>query len=492
VTSLVLSGARLHGRDAASDVVIRDGVIADVAPAGALRAGRGEVLEVVDAGGRFVGPGMWDHHVHLRQVALRRRRVDLAAATSAADVLAAVRVALDARPAAADGVLVGYGFRDATWREAPSRAALDAVAGDRPVVLVSADLHCGWLSSAAARRAGVTIDATGVLREDAWMAVLRDVETAADLSPAIFAEAAAAAARRGVVGVVDFENADNVTDWPERVAAGVDTQRVVASIWPDRLEEAVARGLRTGDPLDPAGLVTVGPLKVIVDGSLNTRTALCLDPYPEPDPHGSPAAGVAVVPVPELRRLLRTAGANGIGAAVHAIGDRANREVLDVFEELGMRGSIEHAQFVADDDFARFGRLGLVAGIQPEHAMDDRDAAERHWPGRTGRAFAYRSLLDGGARLRLGSDAPVAPLDPWLALAAATTRSRDGRPAWHPEQRIPVDVALAGSVGSRVAPGEPADLVVVEVDPLRATGEQLRTMPVAGTLLGGRWTHRAL
>jgi predicted amidohydrolase YtcJ len=236
----------------------------------------------------------------------------------------------------------------------------------------------------------------------------------------------------------------------------------------------------------------VGPLKVLVDGSLNTRTAYCLDPYPEPDAHGTPAHGLECVPVPELRRLLGTARDNGIGAAVHAIGDRANRDVLDVFEELGTGGSIEHAQFVAADDFARFGRLGIVAGIQPEHAMDDRDAADRHWAGRTDRAFAYRSLLDGGARLRLGSDAPVAAFDPWVTLAAAVTRARDGRPPWHPEQRIPVDVALAGSVGSAVAVGQPADLVIVERDPLVASGEELREMPVAGTLLAGRWTWREL
>ena len=348
--------------------------------------------EVVDVGGRFVGPGMWDWHVHLRQVALRRRRIDLAATSSPADVLGVVRAALGSLAPFSDGIVVGYGFRDAMWPDAPSQAALDDVAGDRPVVLVSADLHCGWLSSAAARRAGVVTDATGVLREAAWMAALRDIEEATPLTPAVFAEAAAAAASRGLVGVLDFENADNAGEWPRLVAAGVDSLRVAASIWPDRLDEAVARGLRTGDRLGPSGLVTVGPLKVMVDGSLNTRTALCIDPYA----HGPVTHGVVSVPVPELRRLLRTARANGIEAAVHAIGDRANHEVLDVFEELGMRGSIEHAQFVAADDFAQV----RPARARRRHPARARDGRPRRRGPALGRADRPRLRLPVPARRR--------------------------------------------------------------------------------------------
>ena len=179
---------------------------------------------------------------------------------------------------------------------------------------------------------------------------------------------------------------------------------------------------------------------------------------------------------------------------MHAIGDRANSEVIDVFERLGLPGVIEHAQLVGEHDFARFARLGLVASVQPEHAMDDRDVADRCWAGRTGRAFAYGSLHAAGATLRLGSDAPVAPLDPWLAIAAATARSRDGREAWHPEQCLPVDVAMAASARGRtdIKEGETADLVILDEDPLAAGPERLREMPVAGTLLGGRWTWRDL
>jgi predicted amidohydrolase YtcJ len=124
--------------------------------------------------------------------------------------------------------------------------------------------------------------------------------------------------------------------------------------------------------------------------------------------------------------------------------------------------------------------------------MDDRDVADHHWAGRTARAFAFGSLHRAGAALRLGSDAPVAPLDPWVSLSAATARSRGDRDAWHPEQRLPLDVALAASVRSSVAVGQPADLVLSDGDPYAADRDALRGMSVAATLLAGRFTWRQL
>jgi predicted amidohydrolase YtcJ len=307
-----------------------------------------------------------------------------------------------------------------------------------------------------------------------------------------FRAAADAAARRGLVGIVDFEIADNAAEWPARVAAGVSALRVQASVWPDRLDAAVASGLRTGERLDPSGLITFGRLKVVVDGSLNTRTAFCHDPYPGLDPAQPHACGVQSVSPAELRALLRTAYASGIEAAVHAIGDKANQQVIDEFERLGVAGTIEHAQLVSTADLERFGRLGLIASVQPEHAMDDRDVADHYWEGRTGRAFAFRSLHEAGATLHLGSDAPVAPLDPWLAIAAAVGRNRDGREPWHPEQRLPFSVALEASARSHVAVGQPADLIVLNEDPTTLPAERLRDLPVVATLLGGRRTWNGL
>ncbi|MCP2635426.1 amidohydrolase family protein [Microbacterium sp. HD4P20] len=485
---VTLRNVRPYGAGEPVDIRIQAGVIAGVAPTGAVEAAG----EVVDGGGRWVGPGLWDAHVHFTQHVIRRRRIDLSATRSAADVIAATVQARAAGWPLTAGMLMGYGFRDALWREPASLESLDAAIRDVPVVLVSGDLHCAWINRAAAGRLGIQIDATGLLREGPWISLLQSLDASVELPDAAYREAADAAASRGVVGVVEYENSDNATEWTERSARGFDALRLEVAVWPDRLEQAIAAGLRSGIGLDERGLIAFGRLKVVVDGSLNTRTAWCWHPYPGMDPAHPHACGVESVAIPELRRLLERARGAGIEAAVHAIGDRANSEVLDTFADLGMPGMIEHAQLVREDDFARFARLGLIASVQPEHAMDDRDVADRHWAGRTGRAFAFGSLHRAGAELRLGSDAPVAPLDPWISLAAATARSRGDRDAWHPEQRLPLDVALAASARSRVEVGQPADLVIVDRDPYDTDRDALREMPVAATLLGGRFTWRRL
>ncbi|WP_072314912.1 amidohydrolase [Agrococcus sp. Marseille-P2731] len=491
-TTLLLRGARTYGSAAPKDLLLRDGLIERIAPAGQLAAD-GEQL---DLDGRFVGPGLWDAHVHFTQWVTQRRRVDLSGTGGATEALAVARQALDAGFPLTDGVLVGYGYRDGLWSDAVSLAAIDAAFGEQPVLLVNGDLHSAWMNSAAARRLQLQPGPDGVARETEWIGTLQRFQEAAPLPLELFRATADAAAARGVVGIVDYENVLGVDEWADRVARGVTSLRVDASVWPDRLEELIARGLRTGDAADlerdPEGLVRMGRLKVVVDGSLNTRTAFCWDPYPDVDPRGVHACGVLSVPIEQLRGLLERARERGVEAAVHAIGDRANSEVLDTFAELGMGGIIEHAQLVREQDFARFAELGLIASVQPEHAMDDRDIADRYWSGRTGRAFAFGSLHRAGAELRLGSDAPVAPLDPWHAIASAVSRSRGGRDAWHPEQTIPLEVALAASSRSTVAVGQPADLVVTDADPLALDRDGLRAMPVAATLLGGRFTHRAL
>lgn len=500
-TTTLLRHARLLGAPEPCDVLLAGGRVARVAPGGTLTGVAGTAgtagttgTSVVDLDGRVLMPGLWDAHVHMTQWVVRRERLDLTPAGSAAATLDLVRAALPAWPR---DLLVGYGFRDALWPDLPTQGALDEVAAGRPVVLISLDLHCGWLSAAAAALLGVRPGPDGVLREGPWIAALDVLDGFTRPTDAAYRDAGLAAARRGVVGVVELENADNATDWPRRVAAGADALRVEASVWPDRLAEVVARGLRSGDVLDLTGLVTMGPLKVVVDGSLNTRTAWCWDPYPgvaadHPHPCGLPA-----VAPEELDALLATATAHGVRATVHAIGDRAAGRVLDAFERLGplaQPGTIEHAQLVTRTDVARFARLGLVASVQPEHAVDDRDVADRYWPGRTDRAFAYGSLHAAGVPLRLGSDAPVSPLDPWHAVAAAVRRTRDEQPPWHPEQRLPLDVALAASVRGplRVGAGDVADLVVLDADPLTAPPDVLRAMPVAATAVGGRWTWNAL
>lgn len=466
------------------DVLVHNGTVQDITPAGG-KPPRG--AETRDAQGRWILPGLWDNHVHFAQWVIQQQRLDLTSTSSAAECLALVRKAL---PHQQRGPLVGYGFRDGLWPDLPTAEALDDAAGTFPVVLISADLHCAWVNTAAQRYLEITADADGLIREEAWFAVLEKVQNPAELTSADYGFVARTAAQRGVVGVVEFETTDNIALWPRRVADGVDSLRVEVAVWPDRLHGAIQAGVKTGDPLDERGLITMGPLKVVVDGSLNTRTAWCWDAYPGVDPHHPHACGAETVPIHELEKLMRSARDAGLNAAIHAIGDRANTAVLDTFESLGMTGVIEHAQLLRHCDVPRFAELGLAASVQPEHAMDDRDVADAYWAGRTGRAFALRSLNEAGVPLHLGSDAPVAPLDPWCAMASAVHRSRGDREPWHPEQSIDLKAALGASARGRdsVRVGDPADLIVVERDPYRCTRDELRHMPVAATLLGGRFT----
>ncbi|NKY07911.1 amidohydrolase family protein, partial [Cellulomonas hominis] len=286
-------------------------------------------------------------------------------------------------------------------------ALLDAVAGDTPVVLVSADLHCAWFSTAGLRYAGVGEHPTGLLRESEWLPLSAVVDQVPDaVADAWVDEAARAAARRGVVGVVDLEITENLTPWRRRIAAGSDALRVRAGVWEPYLDKVLAEELRTGDVVvGTGGLLQQGPLKVITDGSLNTRTAYCHDPYPGLS--GPGAHGVLSVPPEHLVPLMAHAHRRGLACAIHAIGDQANTLALDAFAASGARGTIEHAQLLTDADVARFAALGVTASVQPEHAMDDRDVADRYWAGRTARAFPLASLVAAGVRLVLGSDAPV-------------------------------------------------------------------------------------
>lgn len=472
------------------DVTVRDGLIDRIVPSAQTPAPPGGA--VLDADGRFLLPGLWDEHTHMVQWALAMTRLDLSRAGSAAQVLDLVAAALPADRTP----VVGYGFRDAPWPDEPTRLALDQVAGAVPVVLVSADLHCAWVNGAGAELLGVSTGTDGLVREGPWFAAMARLdEVTITGAETALRRALPLLAARGVVGVVDLEWADNITDWRERLQHGPAPVRVEAGIYPDRLPQALAEGWRSGQEVPgTGGMLRVGPLKILSDGSLNTRTALCREPYRSTtDAPRVPGGGYGhrEYEVAEMVDTVRRAHAGGILTTIHAIGDLAVTAALDVFEATGVPGRIEHAQLVHPDDHARFARLGVVASVQPEHAMDDRDLAEQYWPDRTGWCFPLAALHRAGATIRFGSDAPVAPLDPWSAISAAVTRSRDGRPPWHPEQALGVGAALAASTRGRthLTAGHPADLVLTEVDPCTADGADLRAMPVWATMVAGRWTH---
>jgi predicted amidohydrolase YtcJ len=475
-SSLLLRNARLGLRGPIRHVLITGGRVTEVS------AEPPPADESVDVQGATLLPGLWDAHVHAVQWAQARRRVDLSAARSAREAVALMLPG--------SGLTVGYGFRDGLWPDTPGKAMLEAAAPGRPIVMISKDLHTAWLSPAALALIGRGDHPTGVLREHECYTAVAELPPPppAELDRWV-AEATTAAAARGVVGMQDFELADNVTDWTRRAREHRLDVRVTCTIPKGRLAEAIDRGLRTGEVVaGSGGLLEVGPVKIFVDGSLNTRTAYCETPYP-----GTSSHGLLETPPEDLRATMARAAAHGLHPAVHAIGDLAAGIALDAFDSVGCPGRIEHAQLLRPADFARFARPDLIAGVQPAHAPDDRDVADRHWHGRTGRAFAYADLLAVGARLELGSDAPVSPLDPWDGIASAIARTDDDRAPWHPEQAIPLTSALPAASRGRawVRPGDPADLMLTAHDPADLGPAELRGIEIVGTLLGGRWTHRS-
>jgi predicted amidohydrolase YtcJ len=448
-------------------------------------------LDEHDAEGRWLLPGLWDQHVHLGQWTVTSQRLDLAPTRSVEDALALVRERLAEVPGEP---VTGWGHRLSRWDRDPTVTELDAVAPDTPVVLISGDGHHAWLNSTALAALALPSRDT-VVAESEWFAAYGRLVTLVGndgTSPAAYQRTLEAAAALGVTGVVDFEFSGGYGDWAERFAEGACAVRVRSATYADGLDAVVAAGLRTGDVVPGCDeRITMGPLKIISDGSLNTRTAWCCEPYAD----GS-GSGAANQTTEELHDLLRRARAAGLEVATHAIGDAAVREVLDAYAATGAGGSVEHAQLVLRDDVARMARLGVRASVQPAHLLDDRDPTERVWPGRGDRSFALRWMLDEGVELALGSDAPVSPLDPWLAVAAAVHRSADDREAWHPEQALTPREALAASVDGQgtVRPGSRGDLVLLDDDPLpRGTPSEqatrLRSMTVAATWVAGRLVH---
>jgi predicted amidohydrolase YtcJ len=473
------------------DVLISDGRIAEIAPA--IRQDRipelNRVPEIsrvpeINGAGRWLIPGLWDAHVHLGQWALARRRLDLSRTSSPEEVLARVEAAARAgRP------VIGMGHRAGAWRRGVTVAELDAVCGAVPVVLVNSDFHHGWLNTAA-------LDALGLARRDTvvseaeWFAAYPLVaRLEGDPSAADYRRVLGDAAARGAVGLVDFEFGAAWSDWARRWHEGCDLLRIRWSPYADQLGSVRAARLRTGARL-PGGdaRCTVGSLKIISDGSLGTRTAWCCEPYADTGGRGAPNLSQD-----ELIALIDEGRRAGLSVATHAIGDRAVEAAVAAYTATGAHGSIEHAQLTTDRAIAALSRLGLTVSVQPAHLLDDLDITERVWPDRAGHCFAFRSMLDHGVEIALGSDAPVAPLDPWLAIAAAVHRGRPGAASWHPEQAITVAEAVGASVdGRRVAVGQPGDVALLDADPLASDAAGLASMHVALTCVAGRPVHSEL
>ena len=465
--------------------------------------------ERVDLGGRCVVPGFSDAHVHFPTWSLAQHQVRLEGAEGLDEALARVASAVGEVP---EGRwLRGLGWRSGDWAPAvePTKEALDAVSGDVPVALMSKDYHSLWVNSAALARVegdlqvpgGVVErdergEPTGVLREEcAWH--FRDAYARPTEDEMVEAcrEGIRIANARGVTAIHDKDGWLGALRVFERLR-GEDalTLRVWQSLPYDHIDRLAEIGVSSGLGDD---LLRVGYIKAFLDGTLGSRTALLLD-----------GSGVEIVGYEEFVDIVARSARAGFPVAVHAIGNLANRRALDAFEATrdewlprGLRQRIEHAQLLAPEDVGRFAALGVAASVQFSHAPSDRDIADRFWEGRTDGAYAFRSLLDSGALVANGSDAPVEELDPLLGIRAGVLRTLDDREAWHGEQRVTVEQALhatcvapawlAGDERRRgkLLPGYLADLVVLDRDPLECPAEEIGEVEVVATMLGGRWVH---
>lgn len=499
---------------AADALAIRDGHITAIGPTPEIERLSGSGTRVLDAGGATVTPGLCDAHVHLLRWAHSLGRLSLRGCGSRAEALERVRRHVAENPGVP--VIVGRGWDSNGWPEPPDRDSLDAIVPETPALLWAHDDHSLWVNSAALREAGVTDQSDdpaggrfqrradgrldGIVREHA-VRVFSEIERRVPMrsDAEVLHEAVRTLHGLGITAVHDFENAHAMRALRAMTRTDVHV-RVLMHLTHKGLDDALTTGIESGVGDD---LFRVGGVKLFADGTLGSRTAAMLEPY-----DGTSETGMDLIGAAEMRETVGRAVRGGLSVAVHAIGDRASRSALDAFAAcrgelpgLSIPPRIEHVQILDASDVARFADLGVVASMQPQHCVTDIETARRFWHSRAALTYPWRTLLNAGASLVFGSDAPIEPPDPALGLHAAMTRQRpDGWPegGYVPAERVSLDEALSAYTagparlegrwprGGRLASGAHGDVVIWE-DDLHAlpVAELARARPHA-TLCEGR------
>ncbi|MFO7681377.1 MAG: amidohydrolase [Chloroflexota bacterium] len=487
----------------------------------------GPQTRVIDGNGRLLLPGLIDSHVHFLDTAVRRQQLSLFGVADFDDALR--RIAAAAATKKPGEWLLGYGWDEVNWPTLPTAAHLDAAAPHNPVALARLDMHTYWVNQAALDIAGITAETpdppeskierdengrpSGILREWNALQLLLPHIPQPDMAAkeSWLRETIAAAHRLGLTGVhdqrVEKEGQESFRLWQTLQRRGALPLRVHMNVAADFLPEAAALGLQSGFGNDH---LWVGHLKTFADGTMGSRTAAMLDPFT-----GMPDnLGVIVTPADELWRIATDAADAGFALSIHAIGDRAVREVLDVLIEresldsghkLPMPHRIEHVQLIHPDDLARVGGQRIMAAVQPVHIQTDWQTADRVWSSRSRYAYAFRSLLDRGLKLALGSDAPVASMNPFVGMFAAIKRQDEsGQPAggWYPEERLTLAEAIYGyTMGpalmsgkeahqGSISPGKWADMALLADDLFALPVEKMPETAVDMTLVAGEIVYR--
>jgi predicted amidohydrolase YtcJ len=477
----------------------------------------------LDLGGRTIIPGLIDAHIHFDRFAFSLLRVDCSQ-PSLAQCLEAVESAARQQPAGT--WILGHGWNQNIWERYGTAADLDAVAPEHPVYLTAQSLHASWANSLALQHAGITATLrdppggviqrlangrpSGIMFEGAVQLIESQIPAPSDADRArALLMGQEALWEFGITGIHDFDGPECFRALQSLRRQGTLGLRVVKHVLVEEMPAMLELGLQSGFGDD---WLRIGHIKVFADGALGTRTAAMMAPY-DGEPENT---GQATHDSETLFELFKRGARRGLAFAVHAIGDRANHEVLDAYQQLRLfesedglphaRHRIEHLQLLHPADLARPAHLGIVASMQPIHATSDMVMAERYWGDRCEQAYAWSSVAQAGAVLAFGSDAPVESANPFWGLhAAATRRRQDGSPGqagWIAAQRLSLTQALraytygpAFAAGcearlGRLAPGYLADLVALEVDPFTCDPMALAELKPCGTMVAGEWKMR--
>ena len=483
-----------------------------------------DYAEKQDMENRVILPGLVDAHLHLQHYALSLEKIDCETDTLEECLR---RVAERVQKAKPGEWILGHGWNQNVWGGWPSAAELDRIAPSHPVYLTAKSLHAAWTNSAAMKLAKITSstpdpkdgqiqrnangEPTGLLFENA-MQLVGDIVPAPSIEELAHAiqKAQSILWKMGLTGVHDFDRRECFMALQQLRADGKLKLRVTKNIPVDLLDQAFELGLRTGFGDD---WIRIGSVKVFMDGALGPRTAAMFQPYW----NESENCGILNMDGEQLFELGRHAADVGLGMTVHAIGDRANHEVLDAYEQLrvyekknglpALRHRIEHVQVLHPDDAMRLAALNVVASMQPIHATSDMLIADKYWGERSALAYAWRTQLDAGAHLAFGSDAPVESPNPFWGIHAAVTRRRaDGSPnsnGWHPEQRLTMQEAIEGfTTGAayaayaenrmgKLVKGHLADLIVLDKNPFSCDPEEVKDLQSSATMVGGDWVWQS-
>lgn len=479
---------------------------------------------IIDLQQSVVFPGFTDSHIHLLKYGLSLHTIDLSGATKSECLQ---RVAQKASETPVGKWIIGHGWDQNNWQDGfGTKDDLDAISLQHPIYLTHKSLHCAWLNSLALRLSGIDDkreDPPGgtILRDEKDNPVGILLERAMELVDGIIpeqnsgdVELALRSAQQslnalGITAVHDFDPWTVYTTLGEMAQNNTISLRVTKGIPENHLDQVISAKYKSGFGND---WVRIGWLKLFADGALGPQTAAMIGPYLSSDNYG-----MLLLNLENIYKYGEKSLSAGIAMAVHAIGDQANQVVLQAYEKLSQKSMlsipalpsrIEHVQLLAQDDFQRLGELGVVASMQPIHAVSDKEMAQAYWGDRCQRAYAWRSILENNTHLIFGSDAPVESPNPFHGIAAAISRRSIFSPTkgksnqgWVTNQCINLNAAILaytqnpGQVsGFRELekpfhPGGFADLVILPPNFLELSPEQIHFSKPVATMVDGKWVY---